>query len=619
MIQHRLTPVLCAAAAVLTVGMSAWRHALPAVQSNDNRTPAGTLHGDTLVLHLAVQMAIWHPESDTGPSVEVAAFSEAGKAPTIPAPLIRVRPGTVIVATVRNALTDSTIAVHGLVTRPATQDDSLFLRPGDSATVRFLAGAPGTYLYTAVLGKRDYTLFNLHEREQLGGAFVVDSPGGAPPDRVMVINIWSDPIDSNNSRNALTINGRSWPYDERISATMGDTVRWRVINASNREHPMHLHGFYYQVAARGGMLRDTAYVPDDRRMVVTESMLRFTTMTMSYVPNRPGNWLFHCHIGFHVVPQTARLDPVAAGNHDRMSDDPRRHMAGLVVGIAVRPSPEWRKPARIQPRQMRLFIDEGTPRGRAKRALGFVLQRGPASPAPDSVELPGSVLVLTRGQPTDIVVVNRLRESAAIHWHGIELESWSDGVAGWSGEDSTHTAPSIQPGDSFVARLTLRRAGTFIYHTHMNDIEQLTAGLYGAIVVLEPGQRFDPETDHLFVGGWDGPDPLHPHRVLNGDSLPPPLVVRAGVTHRMRFITIGAAGPFPYSLLHDSTPVTWRALAKDGAELPPSQRTMRPAAMQYVDVGETYDFEWRPDPGEYELRVGAPRKRPFLVQKIIVK
>jgi len=36
------------------------------------------------------------------------------------------------------------------------------------------------------------------------------------------------------------------------------------------------------------------------------------------------------------------------------------------------------------------------------------------------------------------------------------------------------------------------------------DIEQLTSGMYGAIVVLEKGQKYDPSTDHAFVLGWDG-------------------------------------------------------------------------------------------------------------------
>jgi len=93
--------------------------ALPNVLPNDNRAPAGILRNDTLYLDLEVRMATWRPEADTGPAIDVAAFAERGKAPEIPGPLIRVPAGTTIIATVTNALTDSTISIHGLMTRPA--------------------------------------------------------------------------------------------------------------------------------------------------------------------------------------------------------------------------------------------------------------------------------------------------------------------------------------------------------------------------------------------------------------------------------------------------------------------------------------------------------------------
>ncbi len=239
-----------------------------------------------------------------------------------------------------------------------------------------------------------------------------------------------------------------------------------------------------------------------------------------------------------------------------MADDPLVHMAGLVIGIVVHPAPGVAEPSRGKARRLHLFVQEGARRGRAARGLSYVLQRGARAPAPDSIETSSSLLVLTRGQPTDIVVVNRLPESAAIHWHGIELESYSDGVAGWSGSGS-QLAPSIQPGDSFVARLTLPRAGTFIYHTHMNDLEQLTSGLYGGVVVLEPGRRFDPRRDHIFVAGWDSDaEPIH--LLVNGDSLPAPLELSAGVPHRFRLVNIGVAAAFPFAIYRDTTLVEWR-------------------------------------------------------------
>ena len=173
----------------------------------------------------------------------------------------------------RNALTDSTISVHGLLTRPAASDDSLILHPGEVRSVTFAAGQPGTYFYRAVLGKHNPEKDD--EREQLSGAFVVDPREGSPPDRILMLNIWGRTVDSANYRNALAINGRSWPYTERLHATVGDTIRWRLINATWRPHPMHLHGFYYSIDASGDGLRDSLYRREDRRLVVTEDMRPF--------------------------------------------------------------------------------------------------------------------------------------------------------------------------------------------------------------------------------------------------------------------------------------------------------------------------------------------------------
>ena len=57
------------------------------------------------------------------------------------------------------------------------------------------------------------------------------------------------------------------------------------------------------------------------------------------------------------------------------------------------------------------------------------------------------------------------------------------------------------------------------------------------------------------------------------------------------------------SLRDESGTVQWRAVAKDGADLPPNQATQR-AATQLIGVGETYDFEYEPDaPGDLRIDV----------------
>ena len=176
--------------------------------------------------------------------------------------------------------------------------------------------------------------------------------------------------------------------------------------------------------------------------------------------------------------------------------------------------------------------------------------------------------MLTRGEPTDITVHNTLGEPTAIHWHGLQLESWSDGVAGVS-RIGTKVAPPIAPRDSFVARLTLKRAGTFIYHTHLNDHAQLSAGLYGPLVVLEPGQQWDPVKDLVFTAGQDNTTLNGP--AVNGTSGAGEFVMRMGQPVRLRFVNIPPEWNATFELVRDSLPAVWRPVAKDGFALPAAQ------------------------------------------------
>jgi FtsP/CotA-like multicopper oxidase with cupredoxin domain len=115
-----------------------------------HRIPAGWLSAARCT-STVLQRAERHPEAEDGPHVTVAAFSD-GEVPNILAPLIRVRAGAVIHATVRNDLPDSTGHLIGLGTHPLPVADTLHVTPGQAVTTTFVAGAPGTYLYRAVIG-----------------------------------------------------------------------------------------------------------------------------------------------------------------------------------------------------------------------------------------------------------------------------------------------------------------------------------------------------------------------------------------------------------------------------------------------------------------------------------
>jgi hypothetical protein len=205
----------------------------------------------------------------------------------------------------------------------------------------------------------------------------------------------------------------------------------------------------------------------------------------------------------------------------------------------------------------------------------------------------GPTIVLYRGQPTEITVVNKLESSTAIHWHGIELESYYDGVPGFGG-DSRQVTPPIAQGESFIAHMTPPRAGTYIYHTHWHDVGQLTTGLYGALIVLEPGQKYDPEHDRVFVVSRAGPNIFKDAMLLNGSTHPAVAALRAGDSYRFRFINITPSDDeVAFSLLDGGNLVRWLPVAKDGADLPAFYRKSCNAKQKFA-AGETYDFEFRP-------------------------
>lgn len=584
---------------LLAVSLGTAPDPAPRAVANDNRAAAGRLRGGELELDLEVRLARWHPEADDGPGVDVYAFAERGHEPRIPGPVIRVPEGTRLRVRLHNPTAD-TLFVFGLHARPAADAPPLRLAPGELRTVSFPAGEVGTYYYWGTTTpQRGMTRRGMDS--QLNGAFVVDPAGAAPAsDRIFLLSIWASPPRSGVERRVvMTINGRSFPHTERLELLQDDTVQWRVINATRRSHPMHLHGFYYHVESRGDALRETRYTGEERPFIVTENMPAAGTMRMRFSPHEPGFWAFHCHIAFHSGGHLG-LDPHEQFGHAAHG---AHSMAGLVTAFYVRPKPGFVRAPEPEPRPLRLLVRESADTTLHGQRMAFQLHEGGPEPPAEAVRPPSSNLVLRRGERVAITVVNRLREPTQVHWHGIELESYPDGIPGISGMPGRITPP-IAPGDSFTAVFTPPRAGTFIYHAHMNDGYQINLGLYGALLVLEPDSVFDPARDHVVLVGGGGR--VAPHLVpgaVNGEIYHPPMRVRVGEAHRFRLIGIHPEDDLQFSITRNGLPALWRALAKDGADLPASQRTVRPAYLR-TGPGETADFGFAPDaPGEYLLEV----------------
>jgi FtsP/CotA-like multicopper oxidase with cupredoxin domain len=581
---------------------------LPGVQINDNRRSAGTREGDSLVLRLRAGRGLWQPEADRGPTLQVEAFGEEDGSLQVPAPLIRVRQGTRVSASIRNGL-DSMMRVHGLCARDGTPCEPVEIAPSETRTVQFAATAAGTYHYWATTTGAPLN-FRGSLDTQLSGAFIVDPAGAAPPpDRVFVITEWTslspdelrriagaeDPSETfltMNPQRTLLMNGLSWPATERLSYGVGEEVRWRIVNLSTQRHPMHLHGFYFAVESVGDGLRETRYDEQNERRVVTELLAPGGTFAMRWRPERPGNWLFHCHISEHVSPERRLgLPGDRPHHHHHHANNDSTGMAGMILGVTISAPQDSTLPGEVPlapARKLTLVMQTEAGRYGSHPALGFVLADEDGS-TPPTVPVPGPTLVLTRGQPVEITLVNRLPDATSIHWHGMELDSYYDGVHGFGGTPSRIT-PSIEPGQRFVVRFTPPRSGTFMYHTHMHD-HQLASGMYGAMLVTEPGETFDAERDHVIVIGRGGPG-RHQPVLINGDPRPK-VSWKAGVRHRIRFVNITPDDIFVVSLAKVDTPVEWLPIAKDAAPL----RGVPKPAVETMAAGETFDFGYDARPG----------------------
>jgi FtsP/CotA-like multicopper oxidase with cupredoxin domain len=529
-------------------------------------------------------MGRWTPEAADGPRLVSAVFAQNGGEATVPGPLIRGEVGNFVRATVCNALPD-TVWIAGLAGDEGR--DTVPVAPGERATFPTVLTTPGTRIFDGLV--RTGQDLGGAEGGQLVGLLRATRPDLPREDEILLITGWGARADDDNDTPfAMLVNGRSWPHTQRLHYTVGDTARWVVANTADAEHPMHLHGFHFLVTARGGGKRDTLYTPHRRRLAVTETIFTNHTMEIEWVPERGGRWIFHCHFTAHmdgsIHDMIAGRPPGDVHHDDDPEDHVQRAMAGLVVGIEVAGDPALGLDGTDAVRRERIVVQARDATCGAEPGYGYVLQRD-RPPERDSVEIPGSRIDARVGQPIEINVVNHLDQRTAVHWHGLEIESYYDGVPGWTG-DGNRTTPFIEPGDSFLVRIVPVRAGTYMYHSHFDDLTQLGRGLFAPLIVTTDGQVPDAAADHTIIFSMAGTSDESPVVANNGAS--PAVRLAAGHENRIRFINITADDVVRFALLDGDSAATWRVVANDGADLPLAL-TGPVAARMILGAGETAD------------------------------
>ncbi|MFZ6773502.1 multicopper oxidase family protein [Undibacterium sp. SXout7W] len=98
---------------------------------------------------------------------------------------------------------------------------------------------------------------------------------------------------------------------------------------------------------------------------------------------------------------------------------------------------------------------------------------------------PGPTIEVVEGDRVRIFVTNKLPEHTSVHWHGQRVPNGMDGVSGL-------TQKPIPPGKTFMYEFVARRAGTFMYHPHADEMTQMAMGMMGFWVT-------HPKTKHPLI------------------------------------------------------------------------------------------------------------------------
>lgn len=95
-----------------------------------------------------------------------------------------------------------------------------------------------------------------------------------------------------------SFNGKTMAEDGVIKIKRGEVLRLELINDTMMHHPIHLHGHFFRVLEGQGNaapLKHTVDVPPMGKR------------TIEFEANESGDWLFHCHLLYHMHSGMARV------------------------------------------------------------------------------------------------------------------------------------------------------------------------------------------------------------------------------------------------------------------------------------------------------------------------
>ena len=229
------------------------------------------------------------PRTSTGKSSRAKSIKNAYTYNGIvPGPIIRITEGDKIRVNVKNEMQlSTTVHWHGVLV-PNKMDGVAYVTqppidPGTTYTYEFTARNPGSHMY--------HSHHDAAEQVTKGmmAAFIIDPKDKSKDpaydkEYIMVLN---------DTGIGLTINGKSFPYTQPLTAKLGQKLRIRYMNEGLMIHPMHLHGMYQSVFAKDGANLPAPYLADTLTVAPGE---RYDVIVDC---QEPGLWAYHCHILTH--------------------------------------------------------------------------------------------------------------------------------------------------------------------------------------------------------------------------------------------------------------------------------------------------------------------------------
>lgn len=155
-------------------------------------------------------------------------------------------------------------------------------------------------------------------------------------------------------------------------------------------------------------------------------------------------------------------------------------------------------------------------------------------------QVPGPLLRVKQGDPVRVIVHNQMKTPTSLSFHGLKLPQ---AVAGLPRKD----AGLIGPGQDFAYQFIADTAGTYWYHPQVTHLDQLSKGLFGAIVVESNGAERSYDRDVVLVlsrvraerraNGKSGD-----YFLVNGKAAPAVPPIEVHMRERLRLRIINASG-----------------------------------------------------------------------------